>query len=137
MFSCTALAYNRDMDHFTAKTEQFIREHGLIGAGDTVIAGISGGVDSVCLLQVLDALKDKMHFSLTAVHVHHGIRGASADADLDFVRELCAGRGITCHVHRVDVPALAAQMKMSEEEAGHLVRSLAYISLKEISRSSR
>ena len=74
------------------KVEEFIREHGMIGMGDVVIAGVSGGADSVCLLFVLCALKEKMGFQLQACHVNHGLRGADADADEAYVRELCGGQ---------------------------------------------
>ena len=44
--------------------------------GDTVVAGVSGGADSVCLLALLDELKEKLGLTLYVIHVHHGIRGA-------------------------------------------------------------
>lgn len=110
------------MEPLIQKTEQFIREKALLADGDHIIAGISGGVDSVCLLDVLDALKEKYHWELTAVHVHHGIRGMSADEDEAFVRDLCARKQIACHVHHVDVPARATRDRQSEEEAGRYAR---------------
>ncbi len=59
---------------------------------------------------------------LHAVHVHHGIRGAEADADLRFVRELCHEWEIPLSVQYADVPALAAEQHMSLEEAGRKAR---------------
>ena len=94
--------------------------------GDRLIVGVSGGADSVCLLEVLLALKDKWQWNLTAVHVNHGIRGESADADENFVRDLCGDRGVCCHVYREDVPALAKEKGLSLEEAGRLVRREAF-----------
>ena len=51
----------------------------LLMPGDTVVAGVSGGADSVCLLALLDELKEKLGLTLYVIHVHHGIRGAEAD----------------------------------------------------------
>ena len=53
----------------------------MLGKEDRVIAGISGGADSICLLFVLLELKKELGFDLVAVHVHHGLRGASADRE--------------------------------------------------------
>ena len=51
-----------------------------------IVVGLSGGRDSVALLHLLQQKGYELH----AVHVHHGIRGAEADGDADFCRELCA-----------------------------------------------
>lgn len=58
----------------------------MIENGDHVVAGVSGGADSVCLLRVLCELRECMGFSLSAVHVEHGIRGAESLSDAAFVR---------------------------------------------------
>ena len=62
----------------------------MLAAGDVVAAGISGGADSVCLLFVLSALREKIPFRLSAVHVNHRIR-PEAGEDADYVRTLCDG----------------------------------------------
>ena len=97
------------MDHFISATEQYIRAHGLLQKGDRLIVGVSGGADSVCLLEVLLALKEKWQWDITVVHVNHGIRGESADADETFVRDLCKDRGVRCHVYLENVPAMAKE----------------------------
>ena len=109
------------MDHFISQTEQYIRAHGLLQKGDRLIVGVSGGADSVCLLEVLLALKDKWQWDMTVVHVNHGIRGESADADEAFVRDLCKNRGVSCHVYLENVPEMAKEEGLSVEEAGRLV----------------
>lgn len=110
------------MDRFITRTEEYIREGNLLGKGGRLVAGISGGVDSVCLLEVLDTLRAKWDWDVTAVHIHHGIRGESADEDMEFVRMLCRAKKIDCHIHRVDVPAVARERGLGEEEAGRIVR---------------
>ena len=114
------------MDHFISATEQYIRAHGLLQKGDRLIVGVSGGADSVCLLEVLLALKEKWQWDITVVHVNHGIRGESADADEAFVRDLCKDRGVRCHVYLENVPAMAKEEGLSVEEAGRLVRRGAF-----------
>ncbi len=104
----------------------FIREKHLLSEGDRVVAGVSGGADSVCLFHVLVSLRQKMGLTLHAVHVHHGIRGGEADRDAAFVERLAAEWDVPCVVVREDVPARAAEMGLSEEEAGRLLRYAAF-----------
>ena len=100
------------------KVRDYIREQGMITQGDAVIVALSGGADSVCLLTVLKQLA----FSLRAVHVHHGIRGAEADRDEAFVQALCESLSVPLHVAHCQVPAYAAEHGLSEEEAGRILR---------------
>ena len=76
-------------DKFIDKIKQYIDEKKLFSFGDHVIIGLSGGADSVCLLLVLKRLQQIYNLSITAIHVHHGIRGESAEHDLKFSRQLC------------------------------------------------
>ena len=76
--------------------EKFIRKHGMIGKGDVVIAGVSGGADSVCLLFVLCALRETLGFRVKTCHVNHGLRGAEADEDEEYVRRLCRELEVPC-----------------------------------------
>ena len=100
------------------KVRDYIREQGMITQGDAVIVALSGGADSVCLLTVLKQLA----FSLRAVHVHHGIRGAEADRDEAFVQALCESLSVPLYVAHCQVPAYAAEHGLSEEEAGRILR---------------
>ncbi|MBO5503279.1 MAG: tRNA lysidine(34) synthetase TilS, partial [Lachnospiraceae bacterium] len=79
----------------------------MAGPGDRVVAAVSGGADSVCMLLLLDRIRSEIGFSMRALHVHHGIRGESADEDARFVSQLCERLGVRCDVIRVDVPAIA------------------------------
>lgn len=94
----------------------------LVKKGDHIIAGISGGADSVCLLAVLCALRDAWSLTVTAVHVNHSIRGESAGRDAAFVERLCRDWGVSCRVETADVPNLAKQEGLTLEEAGRLAR---------------
>ena len=55
--------------------ESYIKKNQMIQEGDGIIAAVSGGADSVCLLHVLAKLREKYSLKLEAVHVHHGLRG--------------------------------------------------------------
>ena len=102
--------------------EALIREYQMICAGDHIIAGVSGGADSVCLLLGLLELRAVFGHQVSAVHVEHGIRGEEAYRDAAFVRNFCAKRGIKCHICHCRVPEYARKHGMSEEEAGRVLR---------------
>ncbi len=89
-----------------------------------VIVGLSGGVDSVCLLMVLQNIiqNEGLDIELSAAHINHQIRGEAALEDERFVRELCGKHNIALNVFRENVPALAKEWGMSEEEAGRKCR---------------
>ena len=76
------------------KVMAYVQEHHMLQKQDKVIAGVSGGADSICLLFMLMELRKEIDFSIVAVHVHHGLRGDSADADEIFVKKVCAHYGI-------------------------------------------
>lgn len=99
------------------KVEKTIREHGLIFPGARVLLALSGGSDSVCLLHVLNDLKEKFGFSLAAAHLNHGIR-AEADSDCHFVQALCRELGVECFVKSLDIRKLAEGGNISEELCG-------------------
>ena len=79
----------------------FIRRHHLIQPGQRVLAACSGGADSTALAVVLHRLAPAMPFQLEMLHVHHGLRGADADADEACCRELAARLGLPFHRARI------------------------------------
>ena len=111
--------------------ENFIREEGMLKEGDIVVAGISGGADSVCLLHVLSSLKDEIGYDIHAVHVNHMIRGAEADRDENFVKELGEKLGVPVTAFHKDIPKIAAETGMSCEEAGRKERYDAFAEIAE------
>ncbi len=86
-----------------------------------LLVGVSGGADSVALLHLL-AHWPASGLALTAVHVHHGLRGETARRDMMFVESLCAEWGIPYVGLFADVPALAKASGMGMEEAGRCER---------------
>lgn len=102
--------------------KRYVDEFHMIKAGDCVIAGVSGGADSLCLFHVLNNLKGEMDFTLKVVHVEHGIRGEESKKDASFVEDLCRDYGIFCRVYEVDVPAYGKKHHLGEEEAARILR---------------
>ena len=111
------------------KVRDFIKEKGLLARGDRVAVALSGGADSVCLLRILAGLSEEYGLTLSAVHVHHGLRGAEADRDADFCRELCAELKVPLKVIRRDVRAEAEESGLSLEEAGRNARREVLLSI--------
>ncbi len=102
-----------------------IEEHELIVPGDHLILGVSGGPDSLCLLNILAKLQEELSFTLYALHVNHKIRGEEADADMDYTVKCCKTLGIPLTVKISDIPDIAKRLNIGEEEAGRLVRQQA------------
>ena len=89
-----------------------IRRYDMLRPGETVLAALSGGADSVSLLLVLQSLG----YEVRAFHLNHCLRGAESDRDEAFCRALCEKRGVPLTVVRVDIAALS-QGKAVEETA--------------------
>ncbi len=111
------------------RIEKFIQKYHMLTCGDRVIAGVSGGADSVCLFLMLLELRKKIEFDLIAVHVHHGLRGEAADQDQQFVEALCEQHRIPLEIFRVNLESIAKKRKQSLEEAGRMVRREAFDSV--------
>jgi tRNA(Ile)-lysidine synthase len=97
-----------------------------IKPGDRICAAVSGGADSVALLLTLHAAnatpRESLGVGLSAVHIHHGLRGAEADADQHFVESLCARLDIPLHLHHASVPDRVAETHETIEEAARTIR---------------
>lgn len=106
------------------KVYKYINENNMLDGCRHIVVGVSGGADSVCLIIVLCNIIKKygLDVKLTAVHINHGIRGAEADRDEAFTKNLCGGLGVPLVAKAVDVPRLAREDGLSEEEAGRKAR---------------
>jgi tRNA(Ile)-lysidine synthase len=110
------------MDALLARVRQYARRNRLFSPGETVVGGVSGGQDSLCLLHLLRRLAPELRLWLHVAHLHHGLRGAEADADAAFVTELAECWGLPCSVGQADVAALAREARLSLEEAARQAR---------------
>ncbi len=107
----------------TKKTDLAAAKEALAGLGGRrVLAAVSGGLDSMCLLHLLWDWGQTEGVIVTAAHFNHQLRGAESQRDEDFVRDWCAGREIPFVSGRGDVRALAAERGLSLEEAARTLR---------------
>lgn len=105
---------------------EFSEKYHMFKQGSRVIAAVSGGADSVCLLYLLILCKEELGIDVCALHVHHGLRGAEADRDASYVKRVCGEHGILCRVVCADVSEYAREHGMSTEEAGREIRYRAF-----------
>lgn len=77
---------------------------GLLAPGDAVLAGVSGGPDSVALLHLLTEVAPALSLSLEVAHVEHGIRGLQSCEDAEFVRRMAEGLSLPFHLAHLDLP---------------------------------
>ncbi len=100
---------------------EYMQKHHMLENGDSVIVGVSGGADSVCLLSVLADLRQSMKLTVVAAHINHMFRD-TALRDEEYVQQLCEELDVPCEVKRTDVALLAKEQGISFEEAGRNVR---------------
>ena len=108
------------------KVNRFVEQNKMIPENCIVIAGVSGGNDSMTMLHLLKSMQEKQHFGLQVVHVNHGIRGEEARRDQEVVRDVCRQWNIPCSIREYDVPGLSVQWKLGTEETGRIVRKQAF-----------
>lgn len=104
------------------KVLNYIKKHNLLKSGDAVICAVSGGADSVCMLEILKELQEELSLTLYVSHVNHQLRGAESDRDELFVEKLSKNSKIPFYCKKTDVKAFANTSKLSCEEAGRIVR---------------
>jgi tRNA(Ile)-lysidine synthase len=100
----------------------FIREQGLVSAGDKVVLAVSGGADSVCLLHILVRHQADLGVQLHVAHLNHQLRGAESDADAAYVSELVKRVGVPATVECRDVAGYHSRKGGSLEEAAREMR---------------
>lgn len=111
--------------NFEQKVKRFIEKYHMLSEGAGVLVGLSGGADSVALLEVLCALREHWKLRIAAVHVHHGVR-QEAWQDVELCKNLCAEKEIAFYCEYADVPKLAREWGLSVEEAGRKVRYMLF-----------
>ena len=115
------------MDRFSGKVLNYIQKTGMFEKGSGVIVGFSGGADSTALLTVLFELRAVLGIELTALHLNHMIR-QEAGQDEEFCRQFCKDRDIPFKSLSVNIPLMAKEKSLTEEEAGRVARYEAFSS---------
>jgi tRNA(Ile)-lysidine synthase len=103
-------------------SEALLIDRKLLRPGMRVAVAVSGGADSVALLRRLMEAAPEIGLVLSVAHVHHGIRGAEADADAEFVSSLAAVHGLVFRRRDVDTPSAARDNRETIEEAARNLR---------------
>ena len=107
----------------TDKVLKTLNEHRMLSGEEIVGVGLSGGADSVTLLHILWKNKDKLNIKeLVAIHLHHGIRGAEADRDMEFCKSLCEKLNIKFICYKADIPSESKKTGESIEECARRIR---------------
>ncbi|MBT8339322.1 MAG: tRNA lysidine(34) synthetase TilS, partial [Desulfatitalea sp.] len=78
-----------------------VTQHAMIAKGDHVLAGVSGGPDSVVLVHILSALRDSLHFTLGGAYLNHGLRPAAARHEIELVSALARRLGFELHIGEI------------------------------------
>jgi tRNA(Ile)-lysidine synthase len=105
-----------------SKVLDFIKRYSLISRKETVVVGVSGGADSVCLLHVLAKWRKGLGIKLHVAHLNHQLRGVESEADAEYVSNLAGSLGIPITSERQDVAAYRTERNCSIEEAARELR---------------
>ena len=103
------------------KVYRYMKSCHMIPPGRRILVAVSGGADSMCLLEVLRVLQERAELKIRVLHVHHGLR-ESAEDDLQYVAKYCKEAGIPFQAVRVDAAGYAATNGLSVEEAARHLR---------------
>lgn len=114
------------------KVLETIKKYELIKNGDNIVIGVSGGPDSMALLNLLISLRTQINFNIIVAHINHGIR-EEADEETEYVRKFCKQNNIECCIKKEKVEELAKKEKVGTEEAG---RNLRYSFFDEVAKEN-
>ena len=103
------------------KVLETIKKYNMINKNDKIVIGVSGGPDSMTLLNVLNNLKEKLGIEIYVAHINHMIR-KEADEETEYVKEFCEKIGVDFYFKRIDVESEAKRLKIGTEEAGRNIR---------------
>jgi tRNA(Ile)-lysidine synthase len=110
-----------DPESILGRVRRFIASRRLLEEGPLVVA-VSGGQDSVCMLDLLAGLRTDLGLELHVAHLNHMLRGAEAQAEAEQLRDLATRMGLPATIGSIDVPAYRARHHLSEEVAARYAR---------------
>ncbi|MEE1056883.1 MAG: tRNA lysidine(34) synthetase TilS [Acutalibacteraceae bacterium] len=99
-----------------------LSENNMIGYGDRIIVGVSGGADSMCLLHFLISIRKEMSLELIVAHINHNLRGDEAIRDQNLVSDFCCNNNVQCQILSADINKISAETGESSEECGRRIR---------------
>ena len=104
------------------KVLKTVKKYNMLSKGDRVLIGVSGGADSIALLEFFVSVKEKYDLDICVAHVEHGIRGEDSVNDAEFVENYCKKLGVNFYLKTIDAPNLAKKAKMGVEEYSRMAR---------------
>ena len=104
------------MSEITIRIDETVSKFNMLSRGDFVVAGVSGGADSMLLLSYLLKKREELELRLLVANVEHGIRGAESEKDSAFVERFCREMGVEFRCLRINAPALAREAGEGIEE---------------------
>ena len=104
------------------RVREFVLRNDLVGSGEKILLGFSGGPDSVFLFEALLAIKEEFKLEIALAHINHLLRGDESDGDEEFCRQLAEKNGIKCYVKKADIKKYSHKHGIGEEEAGRSIR---------------
>ncbi|MBI3599073.1 MAG: tRNA lysidine(34) synthetase TilS [Nitrospinae bacterium] len=107
---------------FLHKVLDCIGKYKMTAEGDTVIVGVSGGIDSITLLYSLHFLQDEIKCNLIAAHANHGLRGEQSDKEAEFVRKIASELKLPYVVEKLDVLGYMNEKGLSKQAAARELR---------------
>lgn len=111
----------RNKNDLQQKILTTIQKHNLIQKGDKIVIGVSGGPDSMCLLNCLFCLQKILGIELVVAHINHMLR-EEAEEETKYVKEFCEKIGILCFVKYANIAKLSQEQKLGTEEMGRKMR---------------
>ncbi|MBI4690200.1 MAG: tRNA lysidine(34) synthetase TilS [Nitrospirae bacterium] len=108
------------------KVKATIKKHSMLYEKDTVLIGLSGGADSVCLLTVLNQLKEEYKLKLNALYIDHGLRPDEIPDEIEFCKNLCERLNLTFITKSIDVLSYAKEYGLNKQEAARDLRYKAF-----------
>ncbi|MEG1285028.1 MAG: tRNA lysidine(34) synthetase TilS [Romboutsia sp.] len=114
-----------------------INKYNLIEKGDKIVLGLSGGPDSVCLLDILNRLKAELDIEIYAAHLNHQIRGIEAQKDALYNSKLCEEMGITFFLKSINVPNYCEEHGLSIEEGARKLRYEMFYEIMQKTKSNK
>jgi len=109
------------------KISQTIKKFDMLSFNDRVLIGVSGGPDSVTLLNVLLSLKKRYNLSFFIAHLDHMLRGEESDEDANFVKNLAQELGLPCEVKSCNLTEITREEHLTLEEAARKYRYKFYL----------
>ena len=119
---CAKKKQTDGVNEFLQRAELEIQKRNLLSRGQKILVAVSGGADSMVLLQVLNSLAQKNRWQISVAHFNHQLRGSASDADEKLVQKTAEKLSLPFYVGRADVKKLAAQSKVSVEMAARKLR---------------